>query len=89
MRKHLCLCFATNLHLILTAGIQKDSAQNAGEGKKVKYHNTQGWQIQGRVTIETPDMGLWAAWRHMLSITINLVSARAVIKAPRQRTAAR
>lgn len=34
MRKHLCLCFATNLHLIPTAGIQIDSAYNAG--KKVK-----------------------------------------------------
>lgn len=87
MRKHLCLCFAANLHLILTAGIQKDSAQNAGEGKKVKYHNTR--VVQGRVTIETPDMGLWAAWRHMLSIIINLVSARAVIKALRRPMAAR
>lgn len=34
MRKHLCLCFATNLHLIPTAGIQIDGAYNAG--KKVK-----------------------------------------------------
>lgn len=79
---------ATNLHLILTAGIQKDSAHNA-RGKKMKYHNTQGWRIQGRVTIETPDMGLWAASHHMLSITINLLSARAVIKVPRQQMATR
>lgn len=59
----------------------KRQRQCSGE-KKAKYRNTQGWWMQGRVTIETPDMGLWAASHHMLSITINLPAARAVIKVP-------
>lgn len=60
---------------------KRQHPQCEGGGEKKKWNTTrQGWWIQGRVTIETPDMGLWAASHHMLSITINLLSARAVVK---------